>query len=127
LGSPVLGALLPGTDPVTTLLETLPLFGLYEATIVLLRLSERRRQPAAGALRIRGARRASPRAKIGTLTAWWGPEPHSEAEQAALRYTKALTRAAATDHDTAFQRFHDALAQRFTREEMLETSPLSST
>jgi sec-independent protein translocase protein TatC len=39
----VLGALLPGADPVTTLLETLPLFGLYEATIVLLRLSERRR------------------------------------------------------------------------------------
>jgi Sec-independent protein secretion pathway component TatC len=27
---------------VTTLLETLPLFGLYEATIVVLRLSERR-------------------------------------------------------------------------------------
>src|SRR3954469_7808440 len=44
----VLGALLPGADPVTTLLETLPLFGLYEATIVLLRLAERgrsRRQP----------------------------------------------------------------------------------
>src|SRR3954451_22256748 len=42
VGLPVLGALLPGTDPVTTLLEVLPLFGLYEATIVLLRLSERR-------------------------------------------------------------------------------------
>jgi sec-independent protein translocase protein TatC len=42
VGLSVLGALLPGTDPVTTLLETLPLFGLYEATIVLLRLSERR-------------------------------------------------------------------------------------
>ena len=39
----VLGALLPGTDPVSTLLETLPLFALYEATIVLLRVSERRR------------------------------------------------------------------------------------
>src|SRR3954453_14762603 len=39
----VLGAFLPGTDPVSTLLETLPLFALYEATIVLLRLSERRR------------------------------------------------------------------------------------
>jgi len=43
LGITVLGACLPGTDPVTTLLETLPLFALYEATIVLLRLSERRR------------------------------------------------------------------------------------
>jgi sec-independent protein translocase protein TatC len=43
VGLSVLGALLPGADPVTTLLETVPLFGLYEATIVLLRLSERRR------------------------------------------------------------------------------------
>lgn len=43
VGLSVLGALLPGTDPVTTLLETMPLFALYEATIVLLRLSERRR------------------------------------------------------------------------------------
>jgi sec-independent protein translocase protein TatC len=45
-----LGALMPGTDPVTTVLEILPLFALYEATIVLLRLSERRirRQARAG-------------------------------------------------------------------------------
>jgi sec-independent protein translocase protein TatC len=43
LGITVLGASLPGTDPVTTLLETLPLFALYEATIVLLRLTERTR------------------------------------------------------------------------------------
>ena len=44
VGLSVLGALLPRSDhPVTTLLETLPLFALYEATIVLLRLSERRR------------------------------------------------------------------------------------
>src|SRR3954452_24809369 len=42
----VLGALLPGADPVTTLLETLPLFALYEATIVLLRLAERSRRQA---------------------------------------------------------------------------------
>jgi Sec-independent protein secretion pathway component TatC len=41
VGLSILGALLPGTDPVSTLLETLPLFALYEATIVLLRLSER--------------------------------------------------------------------------------------
>jgi AhpD family alkylhydroperoxidase len=37
-----------------------------------------------------------PRAKIDTLTAWWETELHSEAEQAALRYTEALTRAADT-------------------------------
>jgi Sec-independent protein secretion pathway component TatC len=38
-----LGAFLPSTDPMTPLLETLPLFALYEATVVLLRLTERRR------------------------------------------------------------------------------------
>src|SRR4051794_4561849 len=43
LGITVLGACLPGADPVTTVLETLPLFALYEATIVLLRVTERRR------------------------------------------------------------------------------------
>jgi sec-independent protein translocase protein TatC len=43
VGLSVLSAFLPGTDPVTTLLEALPLFALYEATIVMLRLSERRR------------------------------------------------------------------------------------
>ena len=46
-----LAALLPGTDPVTILLEVLPLITLYEATIILLRFSERRRgrqQPQSG-------------------------------------------------------------------------------
>ena len=61
-----------------------------------------------------------PRAKIDTLTAWWETELHSEAERAALRYTEALTRAADTDRDEAFQRFHDALVQHFGPEEMLE-------
>jgi hypothetical protein len=40
--------------------------------------------------------------------------------QAALRYTEALTRAADTDRDAAFQRFHDALVEHFGPEEMLE-------
>jgi AhpD family alkylhydroperoxidase len=61
-----------------------------------------------------------PRVKIDTLTAWWETDLHSEAEQAALRYTEALTRAADTDGDAAFQRFHDALAEHFRREEILE-------
>ena len=61
-----------------------------------------------------------PRAKIDTLTAWWETELHSEAEQAALRYAEALTRAADTDRDVAFQRFHDALAENFSPEEILE-------
>jgi AhpD family alkylhydroperoxidase len=38
-----------------------------------------------------------PRAMIDTLTAWWETELYSEAEQAALRYTEALTRAADTE------------------------------
>jgi sec-independent protein translocase protein TatC len=37
-----LAAALPGTDPVTTLLETVPLLALYELSIVLLRVAERR-------------------------------------------------------------------------------------
>ena len=61
-----------------------------------------------------------PRAKIDTLSAWWETELHSEAEQAALRYTEVLTRAADTDRDAAFQRFHDALAEHFNSAEMLE-------
>jgi AhpD family alkylhydroperoxidase len=61
-----------------------------------------------------------PRAKIDTLSAWWETELHSEAEQAALRYTEALTRAADADQGAAFQRFHDALAEHFSQEEMLE-------
>src|SRR5687767_1081842 len=61
-----------------------------------------------------------PRVKIDTLTAWWETELHSEAEQAALRYAEALTRVADTDRDAAFQRFHDALAEHFGPEEMLE-------
>jgi sec-independent protein translocase protein TatC len=35
-------AALPGTDPVTTLLETLPLIALYELSILLLRLARLR-------------------------------------------------------------------------------------
>jgi AhpD family alkylhydroperoxidase len=61
-----------------------------------------------------------PQAKIDTLTAWWETEFHSEAEQAALRYAEALTRAADTDRDAVFQRFHDALAENFSPEEILE-------
>jgi AhpD family alkylhydroperoxidase len=61
-----------------------------------------------------------PQAKIDTLTAWWETDLHAEADQAALRYAEALTRAADTDQDADFQRFHDALAEHFTIEEVLE-------
>jgi AhpD family alkylhydroperoxidase len=72
-------------------------------------------------LHYQAAREAGiPRAKLDTLTAWWETELHSEAEQAALRYAEALTRAADTDRDAAFQHFHDALAEHFSSDEMLE-------
>ena len=58
--------------------------------------------------------------KIDTLTAWWETELHSAAEQAALRYTEALTRVADHDRDAAFQRFHDELAEHFDAAEMIE-------
>jgi len=45
VGLTILAALLPGTDPVTTLIEIVPLFVLYEAGIALLRLNERGNQP----------------------------------------------------------------------------------
>lgn len=72
-------------------------------------------------LHYRAAREAGiPRAKIDTLSAWWETEFHSEAEQSALRYAEALTRAADTDRDGEFQRFHDSLAENFSSEEILE-------
>jgi sec-independent protein translocase protein TatC len=40
-----LAALLPGTDPVTMVLEALPLVALYEVSIVVLRFNHRRRRP----------------------------------------------------------------------------------
>lgn len=43
VGLAALAAALPGTDPVTTMLEMVPLFALYELSIVMLRISERRR------------------------------------------------------------------------------------
>jgi len=55
-----------------------------------------------------------------SLTAWWETDLHSEAEQAALRYTEALTRAPDTDACQAFQRFHDGLAKHFDAEKVLE-------
>ena len=61
-----------------------------------------------------------PRAKIDTLTAWWETELHSEAEQAALRYAEALTRVADATVADDFGARHDALAEHFSPEEILE-------
>jgi AhpD family alkylhydroperoxidase len=61
-----------------------------------------------------------PRAKIDTLTAWWETDLHSEAEQAALRYTEALTLPPGADAGHPFQRVHDGLAKHFDAEKILE-------
>jgi AhpD family alkylhydroperoxidase len=61
-----------------------------------------------------------PRAKIDTLTAWWETDLHTEAEQAALRYTEALTLAPDTSAERSFQRLHDGLAEHFNADEILE-------
>jgi AhpD family alkylhydroperoxidase len=61
-----------------------------------------------------------PRSKIDTLTAWWETELHSRAEQAAIRYAEALTRAANTQADAAFQSYHDDLSEHFDANEILE-------
>jgi sec-independent protein translocase protein TatC len=44
----VTAAALPGTDPVTTLLELVPLVGLFELSILLVAATERRATPGAG-------------------------------------------------------------------------------
>ena len=61
-----------------------------------------------------------PRAKIDTLTAWWETELYSKAEQAAIRYAEALTRAADTQAEPAFQAYHDDLSEHFDEDEILD-------
>jgi AhpD family alkylhydroperoxidase len=61
-----------------------------------------------------------PRAKIDTLTAWWETDLHSEAEQAALRSTEALTLSPDTDAEQPFQEVHDELGKHFDAETILE-------
>jgi alkylhydroperoxidase family enzyme len=90
------------------------------AELLRLRVRSSTTAPTASTCTIKRREAGIPRAKIDTLTAWRETELHSEAEQAALRYTEALTRAADTDRDAAFQRFHEALAENFNPEEILE-------
>jgi AhpD family alkylhydroperoxidase len=61
-----------------------------------------------------------PRAVLDTLTAWWETDFHDGAARAALAYTEAITRVAdaTVAHDLAGR--HDALAEHFSQEEILE-------
>ena len=65
------------------------------------------------------ARRASP-GRRSTPCRRGGRQSFTPRPSRRARYTEALTRAADTDRDAAFQRFHDALAENFSPEEILE-------
>lgn len=61
-----------------------------------------------------------PRAVVDTLTAWWETDFHDEAARAALAYTEAVTRVADATTANGFHARHEALAQHFSEEEILE-------
>lgn len=57
---------------------------------------------------------------IDTLTAWWETDFHNDAARAALAYTEAITRVADATVADDFGARHDALAEHFSQEEILE-------
>ena len=61
-----------------------------------------------------------PRPVIDTLTAWWETQFHDDAARAALAYTEAITRLADATVADDFAVRHDALAEHFSEEEILE-------
>ena len=61
-----------------------------------------------------------PRPVIDTLTAWWETDFHDAAARAALAYAEAITRVADTTVADNFGARHDALAEHFSQEEILE-------
>ena len=58
------------------------------------------------------------RAKIDTLSAWWETALFSEAEQAALAYTEALTLQADSMSRNRFETYHRALAEHFSERQI---------
>jgi len=58
--------------------------------------------------------------KLDTLTAWRETQLFSPAEQAALAYTKALTRSGDTTVQSQFQSYHDHLADHFDEAQILD-------
>jgi AhpD family alkylhydroperoxidase len=72
-------------------------------------------------LHYEAARDASiPRPVIDTLTAWWETDFHDAAARAALAYAEAITRVADATVADDFAERHDALAEHFSKEEILE-------
>ena len=58
------------------------------------------------------------RARIDTLSAWWETALFSEAEQATLAYTEALTLQADTTSRNSFETYHRALAEHFSERQI---------
>ena len=61
-----------------------------------------------------------PRPVIDTLTAWWETDFHDDAARVALAYAEAITRVADATVAGDFGARHDALAEHFSPEEILE-------
>jgi AhpD family alkylhydroperoxidase len=61
-----------------------------------------------------------PQPVIDTLSVWWETEFHTDAARAALAYTEALTRVADARVADDFGARHDALAEHFAPEQILE-------
>ena len=61
-----------------------------------------------------------PRPVIDTLTAWWETDLHDDAACAAFAYTEAITHVAGATVADDFGVRHDALAEHFSQEEILE-------
>jgi alkylhydroperoxidase family enzyme len=57
---------------------------------------------------------------IDTLSVWWETEFHTDAARAALAYSEALTRVADARVSDDFGARHDALAEHFSPDEILE-------
>ena len=64
------------------------------------------------------------RARIDTLTAWWETDLFTDAEQAALTYTEALTRTADTSVAERFESFHTELASHFSNDQIVEIAAI---
>ncbi len=62
--------------------------------------------------------------KVDTLTAWWETQFFSEAEQAALAYTEALCRQAESTAHNQFANYHQALAQYFSEDQIVEIAAI---
>lgn len=91
------------------------------ARLLRLRVAQLNNCPYCLAVHHAAARSAGiPAIKIETLTSWWETGLFSDAEQAALAYAEALTRAADATSRDDFQQVHERMAAHFDEEERLE-------